>query len=147
MFIRYNTVMKAIKTDANNYVLRIDPGEELIEQLRLFCEKEKIGGGWFWAIGAAGEVTLSFYNLETREYEDTVLLERLEIASLTGNLAMKKSELIIHAHGSLSSPDLKTYSGHVKKLLISGTCEVLLRAFDVPLTRASDPETGLNILQ
>jgi len=99
------------------------------------------------AIGSAKKITLSFFNFEKHEFEDHYLSENLEIVSLNGNLAMLDEKLTIHIHGTFSKNDLSVIGGHVKELVISATCEVLLIPFEIKLLRAKDDMTGLNLLQ
>ena len=139
--------MKIILEERSHYTLRFDPGEDVIEGVAKFCGERDVLAGWFSGLGAAGESILSYYNLDTKQYDDNVFHERLEIASLVGNVARKKDGVVIHAHGVLSGADLKAYSGHVKKLVVSGTCEVLMEVFSEPFTRLRDGQTGLDILQ
>lgn len=139
--------MHVILRDNRRYILRFDRGEEVMESLRKFCEDERIDAGFFSAIGAAEEVTISSYNPETKGYDDSVMAERLEIAGLNGNVSTFKGKTTIHAHGSFSDPDFKTYSGHVKRIVISATCEIALIRLEGKLERQHDEGTGLNLLR
>ena len=145
--------MKIILKDDGKYVLRFDKGEELLEELIKFAEAEKIEAGWFLAIGAVSEITLSHYDLDAQKYSDKDYKEKLEIASLSGNIAkMKNKEIgaekvIIHAHGSFSNPKMAVVAGHIKKLVVGPTCEVFLVKLDGKIERAYSDEIGLNLMK
>ncbi len=138
--------MKVVHEGNENYVLRFDPGDEVIGGIKDFCDQKKITGGFLWGIGSCQGLTLSYYDLEAKKYQDTELEERLEIASLLGNVAQHRGETIVHAHGVFGDRATQARVGHVKKLVVSATGEIHLRMFEGELSRQSDPETGLNLL-
>lgn len=139
--------MKLILHEQNKYVLRFDRGEEVMERLRNFCRDQGIGAGAFTGIGAATEVMISWYNTDRKVYSDRKFSEIMEIASFAGNVAKFQDNIVIHAHGSFSDYEFQTFSGHVKKLVVSATCEVALEKLPGLLNRESDEATGLNLLQ
>lgn len=139
--------MKLILQENNKYVVRLDKGEDVMGQVKNFCEYFDIEAGFFIGMGAFGEATLSYYNLDTKEYEDVDITERMEVAGLTGNIAMLEGEIMIHAHGVFSGADLGVRAGHIKRLVVSGTCEIYLHSFSEKIERAYDPETGLNLMK
>ena len=138
--------MQIILKEPDNYVLRLDTGDEVLTTLKEFCRVESITGGFFYGIGAAGEALLSWYNISHKVYLDKHIIEELEIAGLQGNIALLGNEFVIHAHGSVSDKNFQTHSGHFKKLVVSATCEIWLRKFINSMHRAPDGQTGLNFL-
>ena len=140
--------MRIILREASDYVLEFDAGEEVIGTLRGFCEKEKITSGFFSAIGASKELVLSYYSLEAKNYEDYPIRELpLEIVSLIGNVALLNNIVIVHAHGSFSDIALSVEAGHVKRLIVSTTCEMHFKAFHDKTQRKYDDATGLNLMR
>lgn len=139
--------MKLILGDNEKYVIRFDRGDEVIGELQAFCEERSIFAGSFQAIGGAGEVVLSYYNLETKEYEDVELKEKnLEVIGVSGTISVQNGKVIVHAHGTISGRDLVPKAGHIKKLLISTTSEVVLTALKGKVERKHDDATGLNLI-
>ena len=138
--------MKIVLSDDKNYILRFDPNEEITRELSNFCEKEKLFAGTITGIGSASEVTISFYNLDTKQYESVTVARRMEIVSLLGNVALLEGKPFAHLHGIFSDADMQPISGHVKELVVSATCEIALTRFDGEVRRAHDPKTGLNLL-
>lgn len=138
--------MKQILRDGKIYIMRFDKGEELLTGLIAFARQSNIHAGTFSGIGAALRVTLSYYDLEKKEYLNTELRE-VEIASLTGNIGILKGEYAVHAHGVFSEKDLVGKAGHVRELVVSGTCEVRFETMAGKIEREQDSETGLNLME
>lgn len=138
--------MKTILNEDGFRMLRFDPGEEVLSLLAAFAEGESISAGAFTGIGAAEGVVVSYYDLARKEYEDHEIKDRVEIASLIGNIARLDGRAIIHVHGVFAGRDLAAVAGHVKKLIVSATCEVALHLPGGRVHRAPDSATGLNLL-
>lgn len=138
--------VKIAARENNHYVLRLDDKEELIEAITAFAEKNGIASGVFWGIGAAEKATIAFYEIADKKYLEKHVAERLEIASVTGNIAMLDGKTTIHAHGVFSDSAMKAQAGHVKALTVSPTCEIFLIAFSDSINRAYDEKSGLNLL-
>lgn len=138
--------MKIVLERGGLFILRFDPREDVIAELAAFAGQKEIHAGIFTGIGSAESIVLSYYNLERREYEDHEIEKRLEIASLIGNLALVSGATAVHAHGVFSGRDLSTIAGHVKKLIVSATCEIALHLPGGSMARTYAPEIGLNLL-
>lgn len=138
--------MHVITHNAATYLLRFDKDEELTAAITAFCKTKNIHAGSFFALGAAGELVLSYYNLTTKAYEDKEIHEDVEIISILGNIALLDKKHMIHMHGSFSKRDFSVLAGHIKKLVVSATCEVTLHVFTGKIERAYDESTGLNLL-
>ncbi len=50
------------------YVMRLDPGEEIVEQLTALVERENVRLGSVSALGAAGDVTIGIFNTREKQY-------------------------------------------------------------------------------
>jgi uncharacterized protein len=139
--------MKTILHEGNQYVLRFDRGEEVMEALKKFCQQESIDGGFFQGLGACDYLKLSSYDLSTKKYNDHEFNQTLEIANITGNVAIADSDVAIHMHGTFSDDDLRAIAGHVMAMRVAVTCEVHLIKFDQPMMRKLDSEIGLKLLE
>ncbi len=138
--------MKVLFTDTTYSVLRFDSGEDVLGIFSVYCQDNSLHAGSFTGLGAAGEITLAYYNLETKHYEDHTYTEDVEIVNLTGNIAWMEGKPVIHCHGVFGRRDMSTLGGHVKKLIVSATCELTLTQVPSNFTRAYDEKTGLNLL-
>ncbi len=139
--------MKILIENDLQYFIRFDKNEEVLEELSKLINLKNIQSAYFTCIGSVKGLVLSYYNLTTKQYEDHTLDEDLEVVSITGNVAIMNDKPVIHAHGVFSKKDLHTVGGHIKKLLVSATCEVFLTNLSNNLSRSFDNETGLNLLQ
>jgi len=138
--------MKIIAQDTSRFVFNAEPGEEMFTVLRQWCIESGIKGATLTGLGAASEVEIAYYNLETKSYERQIVTEDVEILSLTGNIAQLDSETLLHIHGVFGKRDLSTFGGHLFALTVSGACEIHLSTFEAQLTRSYNETTGLNLL-
>ena len=139
--------MKIILQDKSKYVLRVHRDEEVISELQKFCKDEEIEAGKFFAIGAAKEVKLGWYNVDAKEYTWKEYREKFEIVSLLGTIARKGNDVIAHAHGSFSNKQMQVVGGHVAKLVVGAAGEIILEKFDGHIEKTYDDQTGLNLMQ
>lgn len=139
--------MKIISRTEYALLIRFDKGEDVIAGVASFATEQQIHGATFSLIGAAQKITLSYYNLSEKKYEDTIIEEDLEITSVIGNIAWLDETAIIHAHGTFGNKNLEVIGGHIKSLIISATGEVFLQQVQTKLIREYNEETGLNLLK
>jgi predicted DNA-binding protein with PD1-like motif len=129
------------------YVLRLEPGEEVVSTLTEFVNDRDVRGGYFIAFGAFERTTLLYFNLKTKEYEPNDVGRQVEVVSLMGNVArLSNGEPKLHIHGAVADDEAKTYSGHLKEGIVRPTLEVFLTLFDGEIRRSKDPSTGLDLL-
>lgn len=139
--------MKIVLKEDNKYLFRFDCGEEVIGALGNFCQTKGIKAGHFSAIGAAKEVVLSSFDIVKKEYHDKVLRGEIEIAGIMGNVSVLQSKVIIHTHGVFSDKKFHSFAGHVKKLVVSVTCEMVLERLKGKVERGYDKKIGLNLMR
>lgn len=139
--------MKIIIEDNNYRVLRFNKGEEVISGIAGFCQDHRITASYFTIIGATDDLTLSYYNLTDKKYEDHEIKDRLEITGVIGNVGLLDGQQMIHAHGTFSDENLQVIGGHIKRMVVSATAEVMLTILSGEITRGYDEETGLNLMQ
>ncbi len=139
--------------DGDKILVRLSKSEKLVEKLTEFVRSEAVQGAWVSGIGGALSAELGFYHLEKQEYEFKTFNQLLEITSLQGNVswfdpavAGEAPEPKIHIHGSFSDENMRAIGGHVKELVVGGTCEILLQTFQTKLTRSQNDEVGLPLL-
>lgn len=131
---------------ANHYVLRLEPGEEVMSTLLDFVDRENIRGGYFLAFGAFSRACLRYFDVNRRQYVDHDVNHQVEVVSLLGNIARMDGQPKIHMHGAVSDEQLRTFSGHIGEATVRPTLEVFLTKFDGEVRRAEDPATGLDLL-
>lgn len=132
------------KLNNTEYLLRLKRGEEAIKSLEKFCLQEQIDGAFFTGIGATDQVELAHYSVDAQKYSTKTMDQALEVTNLTGNVSTHEGQIIIHAHGTLSNPDMQAFGGHINRLIVSATLEILLHTTS-SLSKTIDPETGLKL--
>lgn len=129
----------------NYYVVRINKGEEVLTKLKELCISENIKVGSISGLGAANEVEIGLFNTETKEYKTTVMKGMFEITSLIGNISRKDDEVYLHCHINFSDDSLNTYGGHLVRVNISATCELIVTKINGNVNRKFDDNIGLNL--
>lgn len=131
----------------SHYVMRLEPGDEVMSTLEQFVEQEDMRGGFFFALGAFSRARLRYLNMKTEKYEDIPIEEQVEVVSLLGNVAMlPDGKRKVHMHASVSNEQGRTFSGHIGDAEVRPTLEVYLTKLDGELRREKDEETGMEQL-
>lgn len=144
--IWYNPIMELVLSDNEDIVIRFDPGEEVVSELARFVIDRGIDAASISGVGSAKEVELGFYNLDSKEYVDRLFVEDLEVLSISGNVSLLDGESTIHLHGAFGREDYAVVGGHIQKLVVNTTVELILSTIGGELRRDYDEETGLNLL-
>ena len=131
----------------NTYVIRLDVGEEIIEQLTAVAEKEKIRLAQVSAIGAINDFTIGVYNVAEKKYYPESFTGPWEIVSLCGSITSMDEKPYLHLHLSAGTLQGKTAGGHLTRAVISATCEIFVNVLDGNVGRVKDEVTGLNIFK
>ena len=138
--------MQIIFDSPNKSILKIEKDEECLSILKSLA-KERDVSFHFFIIGACSLVELSFYDLKTKKYSNKEFgNENIEILSVNGNVAWDENEPIVHVHGIFSHENYECFGGHVVKLIISVTGEVIIHWLPSKLGRKYEEETGLKLL-
>jgi predicted DNA-binding protein with PD1-like motif len=139
--------MKVIHTEGATHTLNFEKGDEVVVGLLNFLKSKNIKAAHLTGLGAASEVTIAYYNLQTKSYEKQVITEDVEILSLMGNVGVKEDgELVVHIHGTFGRRDFSVFGGHIFEIKISGAGEIHLTSFAGTINRAYDSETGLTLM-
>ena len=128
------------------YFIRLERGEKIMESLKNFCTKNKIKCGYFFGIGALGEVELAHYIVENKKYTSKAFKKPLEITNMSGNITTMNNEAYLHCHITLSDEKMKAIAGHLNEGVISATCEVVLVELNSSINRIYNEFIGLNLL-
>ena len=130
------------------HVLVFAKGEEVVQTIVDYCDRERIHGAWVQGVGAVKHAQIGFYDDVKKEYVFKLEPGPFELASMQGNITMTDGKSFAHIHAVLSRMDdkLTCIGGHVKALVVSVTVEVMLTPIDIPLTRRYDDDIGLNLL-
>jgi predicted DNA-binding protein with PD1-like motif len=128
------------------FVLVRERGEDLIETVTSFLEEKDVRGGFVTGLGAITNHTLAWFDVEKKEYLKRTFEENMELGNLTGSVSMVEGKPFLHAHVTVSGPELIAFSGHLVRGEVAVTAELLLTVFEEGLVREKDEETGLSLL-
>lgn len=138
--------MKYLKK-ASKYIVRIDKGEEVIEQIKKICIDNNIKSGSITGLGATDRVKVGLFNTTTKEYISKELTGSFEITSLVGNISRMDNDVYLHLHINVSDENLNVYGGHLNYCYISATCEIVIEEIDIDMGRKFNEEIGLNLYE
>ena len=128
------------------YAIVFDKGEEAMSGLEAFARDHRLAAAHFTAIGAFRDVTLGFFDRQSKDYQRIPLKEQVEVLSLLGNIALHDDQPKIHAHVVVGKRDGTAHGGHLLEAHVWPTLEVVLIESPRHLHRATDQETGLPLL-
>ena len=136
--------MYSCKRIGDRYIVSIDNHEEIVNALTNFCEDKGIKSGTISGIGAINELTLRFFNPDTKAYVDKRFCEQMEISNLTGNISSMDGKAYLHLHVTVGRSDYSALAGHLLSATLNGAGEFVVEDYGEPVTRAYNSDLGLN---
>lgn len=128
-------------------IVRIDKGEEILQQLRRVSEQEGIRLAEVSALGAVNDFTVGVFDTEEKRYYSNRFQGRFEIVSLTGTVSTMDGEFYAHLHMSAGNDKGAVFGGHLNQAFVSATCEMVVRVIDGEVDRKFSEEIGLNLFR
>ena len=133
---------------SQGYVLRLDPGEEIVASLTRLVEQEQVQLGSVTAIGAANDVTIGIFSTQEKQYHARRYQGDYEISALVGNVTRKEGEPYLHLHITIGNPVTgEVHAGHLTSATISATLELFLQVWDGQVGRKFSDQVGLNLFR
>jgi predicted DNA-binding protein with PD1-like motif len=132
----------------HTFVIRLDPGDEILTSLIQLCKKEGIRLASVTGLGAAGTIELGVYDTEKKQYYSHEYKGLYEIASLMGSITEKDGEPYLHLHMVIGNPhNGECHSGHLGRAVISATGEIIVTEIPGSVGRRADETVGLNLFE
>lgn len=129
------------------YAVILSSGDEVMETLTRFAAEADLDAASFKAIGAFERATLAFFDWERKEYLPIAVEEQVEVASLTGDIAIgPDGKPALHIHAVLGRRDGAAVAGHLQKAFVRPTLEVILTEAPTYLKKQLDPEIGITVI-
>lgn len=128
------------------WVLVFEPDDEPMSVLTDFARKHGIRAARIGGIGGFSEVTLGYFNLQTKQYERIPIREQVEVMSLAGNVALFEGKPKLHVHAVVGKRDGSAHGGHLLEARVQPTLELMLVEWPTDLQRTIDPATKLPLL-
>ena len=130
------------------YVMRLDPGEEIVEQLTALAERENVRLGCVSALGAANDVTIGIFNTREKQYHSRRYQGDFEISALVGSVTRMEGKPYLHLHITIGNPVTgEVHAGHLTSCTISATLELFLQVWDGQVDRQFSDQVGLNLFR
>ena len=130
------------------YVMRLDPGEEIVEQLTALAERENVRLGCVSALGAANDVTIGIFSTGEKQYHSRHYQGDFEISALVGSVTRMEGKPYLHLHITIGNPVTgEVHAGHLTSCTISATLELFLQVWDGQVGRKFSDQVGLNLFQ
>jgi len=129
------------------YMGRLPHNCDLLAELTNICREHNIYHAQISAIGALSQWRVGYYDQRAHEYEFLTGNDHREIVSLLGNASLYEGAPMVHAHLGLANAEGHVLGGHLAEGCKVFACEYIIQKFftEIPLQRAPDPETGLNL--
>ena len=130
------------------YVLRLDPGDEVVDCLTRLAKEEEVGLACITGLGAAKDVTVGLFRVEEKKLYGKRCEGEYEVSALVGNITRKEGEPYLHLHITFGDPAKgEVYAGHLTRCVISATAEIFVQVWDGQAGRKFSGEVGLNLLE
>ena len=126
-------------------LVRMDKGEEILEQMQKVAEQENIRLAEVSALGAINDFTVGVFKTDEKKYYSNHFEGAFEITSLTGTISTMDGKYYAHLHMSAGNDKGEVFGGHLNRAIISATCEMVIRVIDGSVDRAFDETVGLNL--
>jgi uncharacterized protein len=128
------------------FLLVMDRADEAVEELRAFARQQRVTGASLTAIGAARSATVAYFDPEIADYRGSRFDEQMEICSVVGDIATKNGEPVLHAHAVFGRRDASAIGGHLQRVEVFPTMEIVLTETPAHLRKRVDPDTGLALI-
>ena len=125
------------KQMGNHYVMRVDPGEEILEKIGILCKKENIRVGSAVGLGASNRAVVGLFDTVNKVYKKKELTGPMEITSLVGNISTKDGETYLHFHVNLCDEEMRIQGGHMNACYVSATAEITVTKSEGTVERSN----------
>ena len=136
--------------DANGertFAIILETGDEVLGCLGEFARQHELQAASFKAIGAFSSAKLAFFDWESKEYLPIPVNEQVEVASLTGDIAIgPDGKPALHIHAVLGKRDGSAAAGHLQEAVVRPTLEIILTEAPGHLRKRMDTDVGIALI-
>ena len=130
----------------DTYIVRMDPGEEILTQLKVFAEQEGVKLASVTALGAVKDFTVGVFDTGAKVYKSNRFQGVYEIVSLVGTINTMNDAFYCHLHMCAADQEGHAFGGHLNEAVISATCELTVTCLPGRTDRVFSDEVGLNLI-
>lgn len=114
--------------DGTRWMLRLEDGDDLFDQLGRFAEQEDIrAAAVVFGIGMLRRGTIGYW--DGTQYRPKELTGPHEVVGLHGTIARADERPSLHLHAALAGPDHVLVGGHLLRATVGVLQEVLVETF------------------
>ena len=136
----------AYRKFGDTYIVRMDPGEEILTQLKVFAEQEGVKLASVTALGAVKDFTVGVFDTGAKVYKSNRFQGVYEIVSLVGTINTMNDAFYCHLHMCAADQEGHAFGGHLNEAVISATCELVVTCLPGRTDRVFSDEVGLNLI-
>ena len=130
----------------STYLVRLDPGDEIVEKVLWLAAVEDIRLATVTGLGAVDNVSLGIYSPDTRQFKANMFHADFEIVSLTGTITSQRKRPYAHLHMAVGDLAGRCYGGHLHRGVVSATAELIIQTIPGEVDRQPNPQIGLNLM-
>ena len=130
----------------DTYIVRLDPGEEILTQLKVFAEQEGVKMASVTALGAVKDFTVGVFDTNAKVYRSNRFQGVYEIVSLVGTINTMNDAFYCHLHMCAADQEGHAFGGHLNEAVISATCELVVTCLPGRTDRVFSDQVGLNLI-
>lgn len=133
------------KRFSDTIVVRLDPGEEILEQLADVAKREHVSLAQVSGLGAVNDFIVGVLDLTQKQFKPNHFQGAYEVTSLQGSITAKDGVPYLHLHMSAGDEMGQVVGGHLNRAVISVTGEIFLRVIEGTVNRKFSEDVGINI--
>lgn len=134
-----------LNPDKRSFQVVFSKGDEAIQGLKEFADKNNLTLAHLTAFGALQSVSISWFEADKRIYKTIRLKEMMEVTSFIGSIVKNATTGVrtVHVHGSVAVYRNGTvYAGHITDAVIGPTMQVYVDDSAPLTTTAQAPVTA-----
>lgn len=128
------------------FILVLKKGENLFEGILRCADAANLQAASISGLGALDDVTIAYYNLDTKQYQTKLFHGMYELISLHGNISFVEGKRFLHIHAALGTEEYNVIGGHIMEATVGPTAEITIVPLASPITREFNAEVGLKLM-
>ena len=128
---------------SDTYIVRLDPGEDIVEQLARLAKDEGLCLAEINGLGAVDDFTVGVFDKNEKRFLPNRFQGAYEIVSLHGTITQGRH---LHLHMSAGDREGNVHGGHLTRATVSITAEIVVRVIDGRVERRQDETWGLYLM-
>jgi predicted DNA-binding protein with PD1-like motif len=137
--------MQYAKLTDTTYLIRLEPGDDIVGFLGRFCHDHAITNASVTGIGSIESPTLAHYSIHTKKFQEVSFDGVFEITSLIGTVAYYEAAPAVHLHVTIADSDMHCFGGHLRQGKCSALAEISVTSYPTKFTKVQSDAVGLAV--